>query len=69
MPASLGSEAQVDANVAVAWYIGAGALIAAEDFADEIDQALGLLSQFTEQCGTGARNTGTLPLRFPYSLI
>jgi plasmid stabilization system protein ParE len=67
---SLSDEAQADANAAVDWYIGEGALIAADDFADELDQALSLLKRFPELGETGARNTRTLPLHsFPYSLI
>ncbi|OGT04172.1 MAG: hypothetical protein A2143_07570 [Gallionellales bacterium RBG_16_57_15] len=70
LPVSLSREAQADADAAIDWYIGEGAFIAADDFADEIDQALGLLSQFTELGETGAHNTRTLPLHsFPYSLI
>lgn len=70
VPVSLSSEAQADANAAVDWYVGKGAFIAADDFADELGRALGLLSQFTESGKTGAHNTRTLPLHsFPYSLI
>ena len=70
MRISLSDEAQADANVAVDWYIGEGAFIAADDFADELEQALGLLSHFSALGKTGARNTRTLPLHsFPYSLI
>lgn len=67
---SLSVEAQADANAAVDWYIGEGAFVAADDFADELDKALGLLSQFPVLGETGARNTRALPLHsFPYSLI
>ena len=67
---SLSDEAQADANAAVDWYIGEGAFIAADDFADELDQALDLLSRFSELGKADARNTRTLPLHsFPYSLI
>jgi plasmid stabilization system protein ParE len=67
---SLSEEAQADANAAVDWYIGEGAFIAADDFADEIDQALSLISQFAGLGEPGAYNTRTLPLHsFPYSLI
>lgn len=70
VPVSLSGEAQADANAAVDWYIGKGALIAADDFADAIEQALGLLGQFPALGETGAHNTRTLPLHsFPYSLI
>ncbi len=50
---SLSAEAQADAD----WYIGEGAFIAADDFADELDQALSLLNQFTELGGPGVYNT------------
>ena len=70
LPVSLSHEAQADADAAIDWYIGEGAFIAADDFVDEIDQALGILSQFTELGEPGAHNTRTLPLHsFPYSLI
>ena len=70
MRVSLSDEAQADANAAVDWYIGEGAFIAADDFADEMEQALGLLNRFPELGETGARNTRSLPLHsFPYSLI
>lgn len=70
MRVSLSDEAQADANAAVDWYTGEGAFIAADDFADEIDQALSILSQFPELGKTGTRNTRTLALHsFPYSLI
>lgn len=65
---SLSNAAQADA--AVDWYTGKGAFIAADDFADELDQALGLLKRFPELGQASAGNTRTLPLHsFPYSLI
>lgn len=70
MQVNLSNEAQADANAAVDWYIGESALIAADDFVNELDQALHLLSQFPELGKTGARNTRTFTLHnFPYSLI
>ena len=70
MRVSLSDEAQADADAAIDRYIGEGALIAADDFADELGQALGLLSRFPELGKTIARSTRTLPLHsFPYSLI
>ena len=70
MRVSLSDAALADANAAVDWYIGEGALIAADDFADAMDQALDLLKRFPELGETGARNTRMLPLHsFPYSLI
>ena len=70
MRVSLSDEAQGDADAAVDWYIGEGALIAADDFADELEQALGLLNRFPELGQASAGNTRTLSLHsFPYSLI
>jgi len=70
MQVSLSDEAQADADAALDWYIGEGALIAADDFLDEINQALGLLIRFPDLGETGIHNTRTLPLHgFPYSLI
>lgn len=70
MRVSLSEEAQGDADAAVDWYIGEGALIAANDFADELEQALGLLIRFPELGQASSRNTRTLSLHsFPYSLI
>ena len=70
MRVSLSDEAQADADAAVDWYIGEGAFIAADDFMDEIDQALDLLSQFPELGKASARRTRTLALHsFPFSLI
>lgn len=67
---SLSDEAQDDADAAVDWYIGEGALIAADDFADELDQALGLLNRFPELGQASAGNTRALSFHtFPYSLI
>lgn len=59
-----------NADATVDWYIGEGAFIAADDFADEIDQALGLLSQFPELGKPSVHRTRTLALHsFPYSSI
>lgn len=67
---SLSAEAQADADAAVDWYIGEGALTAAEDFTDELDRALSLLNQFAALGESGTHNTRSLPLQgFPYSLI
>jgi plasmid stabilization system protein ParE len=67
---SLSNEAQGDADAAVDWYIGEGAFIAADDFVDELDQALRLLSRFPELGHASAHNTRTLHLHsFSYSLI
>ena len=70
MRVSLSNAARADADAAVDWYIGKGAFIAADDFADELDQALGLLKRIPELGQASASNTRTLPLHsFPYSLI
>jgi len=67
---SLSDEAQGDADAAVDWYIGEGAFIAADDFVDELNRALGLLNRFPELGHASARNTRTLHLHsFSYSLI
>lgn len=70
LPVSVSREAEVDATAAVDWYIGEGAYIAANDFLDEVEQALRLLSEFPELGEPGSHNTRMLPLHnFPYSLI
>ena len=46
MRVSLSDEAQTDANAATDWYIDDGAFVAAEDFANALDQAYGLLCDF-----------------------
>jgi plasmid stabilization system protein ParE len=43
---SLSDDAQADADSAIDWYISESAFIAAEDFINEIERALGLLKQF-----------------------
>ena len=69
MQISFCSEAQTDASAAVDWYISEGAIIAAADFTDELDQAL-VISQFPELGDKGVHNTRSLLLHsFPYSLI
>lgn len=67
---SLSAEAQADADAVVDWYIGEGALIAAEDFTEELDGALKLLNQFTALGESGTHHTRSLPLHgSPYSLM
>lgn len=67
---SLSEEAQADADSAIDWYIGEGAFIAAEDFINEIERALGLLKQFPVMGKGGAHKVRSFPLHgFPYSLI
>lgn len=67
---SLSDEAQADADSAIDWYIGEGAFVAAEDFINEIERALGLLKQFPA-LGEGSKHKArSFPLHgFPYSLI
>lgn len=70
MRVSLSNEAQGDADAAVDWYIDEGAFVAADDFVDELDRALGMLNRFPELGQAGMGNTRALPLHsFPYSLI
>lgn len=67
---SLSEEAQADADSAIDWYIGEGAFIAAEDFINEIERALGLLKQFPALGEGGAHKARSFPLHgFSYSLI
>jgi plasmid stabilization system protein ParE len=67
---SLSEEAQTDADAAIDWYIGEGAFIAADDFINEIERALGLLKQFPSLGEVGTQKARSFPLHgFPYSLI
>lgn len=69
-PVQVSLSAETQADAAVGWYIGEGALTAAEDFTDELDRALRLLNQFAAWGESGAHNTRSQPLHgFPYSLI
>lgn len=64
--ASLSEEAQADADSAIDWYIGEGSFIAAEDFINEIERALGLLKRFPTLGGGGAHKVRSFPLHgFP----
>ena len=70
MRVSLSELAQDDANAAIDWYIGQGAYIAADDFANALEQAFGLLSGFPHVGAQAAHNTRVLTLRsFPYSVF
>lgn len=70
MLVSLSREAQADANEAVGWYIGEGAFQAADEFTNELDKALAMLTTFPSLGGKSAHNTRIVPLHnFPYSLI
>ena len=67
---SLSEEAQADADSAIDWYIGEGAFIAADDFINEVERALGLLQQFPALGAGGTQKARSFPLHgFPYSLI
>lgn len=70
MPIELSDEAQADADTAIDWYLQQGALTAADDFVEEIDRTLQLLSRFPELGVPGPHDTRALILhRLPYSLI
>jgi plasmid stabilization system protein ParE len=70
MLVSLSREAQADASEALDWYIGEGAFLAADEFTNELDQALAMLTTFPSLGGKAAHNTRIVPLHiFPYSLI
>lgn len=70
MLVSLSREAQADANEAVDWYIGEGAFLAADEFTNELDKALAMLTTFPSLGGKATHNTRIVPLHnFPYSLI
>ena len=70
MRVSLSNEAQVDTDDAADWYIGEGALDAADEFANELDKALILLTNFPALGEKSAHNTRIFPLHnFPYSLV
>ena len=70
MRVSLSDEAQADANAATDWYIGDGAFVAAEDFANTLDQAYRLLCDFPFLGEHAVHGTRILALHnFPYSLI
>jgi plasmid stabilization system protein ParE len=70
MPIELSDEAQADADAAIDWYLQEGAFTAADDFIEEIDRILQLLSRFPELGGPGRHETRALILhRLPYSLI
>lgn len=67
---SLSEEAQADADSAIDWYIEEGAFVAADDFINEIERALGLLRQFPAMGERSANKARSFPLHgFPYSLI
>jgi plasmid stabilization system protein ParE len=70
MRVSLSDEAQGDLDAAIEWYLEELAFAAADDFADEFDRALTLLSQFPDLGVTGQHKTRLFTLQnFPYSLI
>ena len=70
MRLSLSDEAQADADAAIDWYVGDGAFVAAEDFANALDQALALLCDYPSMGEQAAHGMRMLTLHdFPYSLI
>ena len=70
MRVSLSDEAQADANAATDWYIGDGAFVAAEDFANTLDQAYGLLCDFPSMGEQAVHDTRILALhRYLYSVV
>jgi plasmid stabilization system protein ParE len=70
MLVSLSREAQADANEAIDWYVGEAAFLAADEFTNELDQALAMLTTFPPLGGKSAHNTRIVPLHnFPCSLI
>jgi len=70
LPVILSREAHADSDAAVEWYIGEGAFIAADDFLNEIERAMDMLSRFPKLGETSLHKTWMLPLHgFPYSLI
>ncbi len=70
MRISLSDEAEADANAATDWYIGHGAFVAVEDFANALDRAFSLLCAHPAMGVRAAHRTRMLTLHdFPYSLI
>jgi plasmid stabilization system protein ParE len=70
MRISLSSDAQSDFNVAIDWYIEELAFAAADDFADEFEHALSMLSGFPNIGVAGSHKTRIFTLQnFPYSLV
>lgn len=70
MRVSLSDEAQADADAVIDWYVGDGALVAAEDFAKALDKTLALLGNYPSMGEQAAHGMRMLTLHdFPYSLI
>jgi plasmid stabilization system protein ParE len=70
MRISLSVEAEADADAATDWYLGYGAFVAAEDFANAIERAFALLCDYPEMGASAAHGTRMLTLQdFPYSVI
>jgi toxin ParE1/3/4 len=70
MRIDLSREAQADIDAATNWYIEKRAFNAALDFADEIDRALGILTQYPSMGAPGNGATRMRPLQdFPYTLV
>ena len=70
MRVNLSGLAQDDADAAIDWYVGEGAYIAADDFANALEKAFELLSEHPYLGGQAPHHTRMLTLHsFPYSLI
>lgn len=70
MRISLSDEALADFEAGTDWYLEELAFIAADDFADEIEHALSMLSGFPNIGIAGSYKTRIFTLQnFPYSLI
>lgn len=70
MRISLSSDAQRDFEAAIDWYLEELAITAADDFANEFEHALSMLSGYPNIGVAGLYKTRILTLQnFPYSLI
>jgi toxin ParE1/3/4 len=70
MRRSLSDEALADFEAAVDWYLDALAFVAAEDFADEVEQAIRLIESFPNAGINAPHKTRVFTLRkFPYRLV
>ena len=70
MRISLSDEALADFEAGTNWYLDRLAFSAADDFADEIERALSILSGFPSIGIAGLHQTRIFTLQnFPYSLI
>ena len=70
MRISLSEEAQGDIEAAIDWYLEELAFAAADEFADEFEHALTLLSEFPDIGVSGRHKTRIFTLqKFPYSVV